>query len=343
MKKSPFKRFIIISIITVLFVLMSSTVYYLIGNEYGWAFFDCLYFTVVTVTTIGYGETIDFSKFNEAGKYARYFTLFVMLWGMATYLFFVSSMTELLVTGAMHKFFRRRRMKKMISTYNDHYILCGYGEMGSHVVKELFSTYNPVVVIDKKIDIIDQVEQISSKIPVIIGDASEAKILEKAGIERAKGVVLTLPSDKENLFAIVTVRSLNPSVRIASKCVHVSAKPKLELAGADKVILPAEIGGMRMASELIRPSVVTFIDMMLRDKDSNLRIEEVLLSEDMSCINQTLKESMLRSKANVLVMAIEGHNDKFIYNPPADVKLTNGSKLIVLGKAMDIARFKKLI
>ncbi len=343
MRRSPFRKFRIVGIFTLLFVLVSTGVYYLIGRS-EWSLFDCFYMTVISITTVGYGEILDFSRHPEG----RWFSIFVVLWGYLIFVYFVSIMSEILVTGQMVSYFRERRVRKMIGGYENHYIICGFGEMGYHVAKEIYATYNPLVIIDNREDVFQLVaEYLSPKIAVVRGDASDEDVLRQAGIEKAKGMVLTLPEDKDNLFSLVTVRSLNPGLKVATKCVHESNTQKFYKAGAYKVISPAGVGGTRLASELLRPTVTTFIDTMMRDKKRNVRISEIDLSDGMECIGKTLRDSMFRKTVNVLVMAVvtrdENGVEQFVYNPSADLMLNRGDTLIVIGKSEDIARFKKII
>ncbi len=347
-RKKLNNKLVLTALITASFLFGSAFVFYMIGYKYSWSFFDCFYFTITSFTTVGYGEIIDFAKFGTEGKMARTFTMFVNLWGVGTYLFLVSAITETFVKGGIRDFFRRRKVKKEINYTNKHYILCGFGETGLHVAKELYHAYAPFVIIDNKKTIFDDVErELSDDIPVIKGDASEEKVLKEAGIDKAAGIITTLPDDKDNLFVIVTAKSINQNIMIATKCVHESAKNKLKLAGANKVILPAEIGGIRLASELLRPNVTVFLNEMLRDREKNLGIEEIRVQEKMDCAHKTLQESAFRTNVNVLVIAISYKDEtgklKFMYNPPAKFKLEPGMDLIVLGKAIDIAKFKEFI
>ncbi len=337
--KSPFKKFSYVAFFTTLFVIASTLIYYLIGQG-DWTLFECFYMTVISVTTVGYGEIMNFSK-HPMG---RVFSMIVIVWGYILLVYLVSLLSELLVTGAIKKYFRYKKVKKMIEKLNNHYIVCGFGEMGFHVSKEIFETYRPLVIIDNKPNITSIVEEtLSSEIPVIYGDASDENTLLEAGIEKASGMILTLPQDKDNMFVLITARSINPKIKIATKCVEEHNITKFKKAGAYKAITPAAIGGLRLASEIIRPTVTTFLDIMLRDKNKNLRIEEIELKEGMSCVNKTLKESNFKKSINALIMAVAFENGDFVYNPPSDMLLKAGYKLVVLGETKDIANFKNSI
>lgn len=334
-----FQRFFKIGLLAVCYVIVSSSIYYWIGGG-DWSLFNCFYMVIITMTTVGYGEVTDFTNHPEG----RYFTVFVALFGYLIFILFVSLVAELLASGEMKKYLKNRKVKKMISYFQNHFIVCGFGEMGFNVARELHATYHPVVIVDSREDIFSIVaEKISPEIPIIKGDASHEHILKQAGIDKARGIVLTLSDDKDNMFALVTARSMNATTIVASQCMDEANAVKFTKAGANKVIMPANIAGMRLASELIRPTVTNFLDIMLRDKDKNLRVEEVALADQMDCVDKTLQESNFRNKTNVLIMAVSTGNGEFIYNPPADLVLRKEYKLIVLGQAVDIAKFKKLI
>ena len=337
--KAPFSRVFHTLIATGLFVAAATFIYYFIGGG-EWSLFDCFYMTMISITTVGYGEIIDMSH-STAG---RMFSILVIVWGYALLVYFVSILSELLVTGEFKRYVRTRRRKKIMKDLKNHYILCGYGEMGKHVAEEILTTYHSLVIIDLKPQIIDlAAEQLGPQIPVIIGDASEEEVLKEAGIDSAAGMILALPQDKDNLFVLVTARSLNGSIRVATKCVIEKNATKLYKAGAWKVISPAAIGGMRLASEVLRPTVTTFLDTMLRDKEKNLRIDEIEVTKNMDCMGKSLEESDFRNKTRVLIMAVAFLDGRFEYNPSASLVLPLGSKLIVLGESKDIAKFKHLI
>ena len=338
-EETPFSKVQNVGKLTFIFIIAATLIYYVIGRG-EWSLFDCFYMTVISITTVGYGEIMDFTH----NQWGRAFSIIVVIWGYILLVYFVSVLSELLVTGEIKKFFKSRRVKKMVDKYENHYILCGYGEMGKNVAKEIVASYRSLVIIDSNPEIDEIVHKnFDTDVPTICGNASDEEVLISAGIKKASGLVLALPEDKDNLFILVTAKSINPDIFIATKVVHEHNSSKFRKAGAAKTISPSRIGGMRLASEVLRPTVTNFLDIMLRDKQKNLRIDEIELVESMECINRTLQESEFRNKTNVLIMAIAFSNDDFIYNPPADHKLEVGQKLIVLGESKDIAKFKNLI
>jgi len=338
-EETPFSKVQNVGKLTFIFMIVATMIYYIIGGGQ-WSLFDCFYMTVISITTVGYGEIMDFSQ----NQWGRAFSIVVVIWGYILLVYFVSVLSELLVTGEIKKFFKMKRVKKMVDKYENHFILCGFGEMGKNVAKEIVASYRQLVIIDSNPDIDDMVQKNFDKpVATINGNASDEEVLIAAGIKKASGLILALPEDKDNLFILVTAKSINPNIFIATKVVHEHNSSKFKNAGAAKTISPSRIGGLRLASEVLRPTVTNFLDVMLRDKQKNLRIDEIELTEGMECINRTLQESAFRNKTNVLIMAVAFSNDDFIYNPPANHKLETGQKLIVLGESKDIAKFKNLI
>lgn len=185
--------------------------------------------------------------------------------------------------------------------------------------------------------------ELEADFPYVIGDASEDYILEQAGIKQARGLITSLPEDKDNLFVVITARQMNPKLRIISRGIEIGAAQKLKIAGADSVISPNLIGGMRMASEMIRPKVVEFLDVMLKDTDKNLRIEEAIVPPDSSFKGKTLGEINLRKFAQVLVVAVKDMGGKYYYNPGSDYILNNDTTLIVLGPTDEVIKLREFL
>lgn len=312
--------------------------YYLLGEE-RWSLSDCAYMTVISVTTVGYGETLE--GLNDV-PYARLWTSFLLVAGAGVAVYFLSVLTTFLVEGEFLQSRRRRKMEQQISRLSDHIIVCGVGGTGKHVVAELVSTNWEFVAIDTDPDKLSACqEEHAVSIPVMAADATDDRVLLEAGIERAYGVVATLPDDKGNLYVVVTARGLNPRLRIVAKAMDVSAESKLRVAGAHSVVSVNTIGGLRMASEMIRPNVVTFLDKMLRDKDKNLRFEEVSIPAGSPLADRRLAESDVRKERNVLIVAAYDRSGDYIYSPGPNFMLTAGMTLIVLGETEAVQRLRR--
>ncbi len=295
----------------------------------GWSFFDALYMSVITLATVGYGEVHPLSYGG------RVFTVALVLGGMGILLYSVTELTSFVVEGRINGLLRKRRMNKLISSLVNHYIVCGYGRGGSYVTEELVRTKRKVVVIENNIDRVAVLERHS--LPFIEGDATDDSVLQAAGIGRAAGIVCALPSDKDNLFAVITARGLNPSIRIIAEVDEITSREKFLRSGANSAVSPNYMGGLRMASELVRPETVSFLDTMLRDS-SHLRVEDIKLS-NRSTNRQTIQECRALIDSSLLVLAIRsGSNQRF--NPPPDTTISVGDVLIVMGTPdqLDCAR-----
>jgi voltage-gated potassium channel len=292
----------------------------------GWPFFDALYMTVITLATVGYGETHPLST---AG---RVFTISLILGGMGIILYGVTEVTSFIVEGEMSGILRRRRMNRMIKKLSNHYILCGWGNTGYYVLEEMERTHRPCVVVEKDVT---KVSKLAEKDALVVeGDATEDATLVSAGIRRAGGLVTTLPTDKDNMFVVITARGLNPSIRIVAKIDDVSSRDKFLRSGANIAISADFIGGLRMVSELVRPATTSFLDTMLRDR-SGLRVEDVQVNADSKYASKTLSSCDVFTKEGVLILSIK-QGDSFQFNPPPDTVLNGGDTLVVIGNPEQI-------
>ncbi|MCB9569816.1 MAG: NAD-binding protein [Myxococcales bacterium] len=256
------RRVILAGVVSFLVLTLGALGYWYLGYRHQpglWSFFECVYMTAITVTTVGFGEVIDVATIPGG----REWTMILLLFGISANLYVISSITSFFVEGDFAQIRVYSRLQRRMKKLQNHYIVCGCGSTGSHVISELLTIGEAVVAIDTDEHALEHVEH--ARVIPIVGDATEDEILEAAGIGRAKGVVATLDDDKTNMFVVVTARQNNHSARIVAKAIHASAIQKLKRAGADAVVSPNMIGGMRIASELVRPHVVRFLDDMLRE------------------------------------------------------------------------------
>jgi voltage-gated potassium channel len=237
-------------------------------------------------------------------------------------------------------------MLKRIEQLKNHFIVCGLGDTGRHAVSELQRTGTPYVVIESHEDNVKRLKEHGgdkyNDMLYIIGDATDEDILNQAGVSRASGLMTTLAQDKENLVITVMVRQKNPTIRIVARCTDMKFSERMQKAGANSVVSPNMIGGMRLASEMLRPHVVGFLDLMLKEQSRTLRIEEVVLDGNSPWIGKMLGDLNLRTKYNLLPMAIKNAGDEkaqnFWVNPPENVKLRDGVVIIVMGDVADIRK-----
>jgi voltage-gated potassium channel len=327
-------------------VFAGATAYWALGRSYGmagWSYFDCVYMTVITLSTVGFGEL---AKMREVPG-ARAITVALIVSGVGALTYVQGNLTALLVEGAIGQALRRNRMRKAILGTSGHIVVAGAGSTGKHVIEELVATQTPFVVIDRDMHHLERISDdlAEGKMLYVHGDATDDHVLVEAGVKSARGVVAALTHDKDNLFVTLSARSLNPSARIVAKVVEDAAAAKMIKAGATAVVNPTMIGGRRMVSEIIRPEVNEFLDQMLRDKDKNLRLEEVVIPENSSFAGRALKDTPIRRATKLLVVAVRG-SDKgrtFIYNPDPDHVITQGTTLIVLGEAESVVKLRKLV
>lgn len=306
------------------------------GGRWNWS--ECLYMTVITLATVGYGETL---AGMETVPYARAWTMLQIMLGSGAAVYFVSTLTAFVVEGDLGGALRRNRMQKRIDALENHLILVGAGALGLHVAAEIRGR-QPFVVIELDPERIEKLrEVIDPEVLCIEGDASEDHVLEAAGIKRAQGMATTLRDDRDNLFVSITARALNPSLRIVSKVTEDSTEQKLKRAGANAVVSPAIIGGMRIASELLRPNVVRFLDQMLRERDRPLRIEEVSIPDTSSLVGCALSATTIRKATDVLVLAIQHADGRYHYKPGPDAVLERGMTLIVLAETDELSLLRK--
>jgi voltage-gated potassium channel len=306
-------------------VIIGTAGYWLLG-EGQWPLVDCLYQTVIGLTTAGFGEIVPLGTTT----WGRPFTILLLLGGMVSMGWFVTTVAAILIEGELTGFTWRRRMDSRVKKLSGHTIVCGAGSTGIHCIRELAAIGAPFVVVDL-VEAVAREISASFDCAVVVGDATHDEILLEAGIERARGVISALTEDKDNLFVTVTARALNPALRIVAKAIELRADAKLRRAGADAVVSPNMIGGLRMVAEMVRPEVVSFLDVMVREKDAPLRIEEVPVPAGSSWSGKRVGELEL-TRHRLLLLAVKGPSAGYLYAPGPEHQLSGGEKLIVLGE-----------
>ena len=317
-----YKKFAWSGVILAIVLIAGTIGYWFIGNK-AYSFIDTLYMTIITISTIGYGEIVDLTG-NAAG---RIFTVFIAISGIGVLAYVISNITALVVEGEVTKSFRRKRMEKLAKNSKDHYIVCGLGDFGIHIINELRSTRRAHVLVELNRAVIERYSETWHGEIFIEGDASDNDVLLKAGIQSAKGLFAVTDDDNLNLVISLTAKQLNPHIRVVAQCKEIKNSEKMKTAGADNVVSTSYISGMRMVSEMVRPTVVTFLDIMMRDKNKNLRVEEITVSD--SFTGQELSALDMKRFPDTLLMAIKDQDD-WVYNPRTDYVINHGSTLIVM-------------
>ena len=319
-------------------VMVGSTGYYIMFGGKP-KYMDCLYMTVISITSVGYGEVLGII----GNIPAQIFTMLLITFGMGVILYGIGTLTALIVEGELSGILRRKKMDKQIQKLNNHYIICGGGETGRHVLAELVKNREHVVLIEHDEENIERAKArvMEENLLYIKGDASDDQNLLAAGIERAAGIVISLPSDKDTLYVTMSARMLNRKIRIISKVVDQELAFKLKTAGANNVVSPNYIGGLRMASEMIRPTVVDFLDSMLRSDRGNLRINQLVVTANSSNVGKSVMESGLKDKFGLLVLGAKLPAQEIEFNPGPSMILKAGMALIVMGEVDNIDKAKK--
>ena len=249
--------------------------------------------------------------------------------------YFVTTATAFILEGQLGHVFRKRRMEKELSRLSGHLIVCGSGQTALYAARELVSVKRSVVLVADRAEEVERFQSELPDVPVLVGDPSKDEVLIQAGVKRAVGLVACTDSDKENLVVTLTARQLNPALRIVSRTTDVEGEQKLRKVGADAVVSPNFIGGLRMASELIRPTVVSFLDVMLRDRERNLRIDEIRIPDGSPSIGVPLNALGLDRIPGALLLAEREADGSWHYNPPRNEKVRAGMVLIFLGSPDD--------
>jgi voltage-gated potassium channel len=318
-------------------MLLGGFAYYALGGG-RWSLESSIYMSVITVSTVGFAELPGFNDVPGAHQ----LTTGIIVLGIGAVAYFQSTMTALLVEGAIGQAWRRKRMKRNIDALSNHIVVAGIGSTGRHVAEELRATSTPFVAIDRNREHLERVAaEIGGDFFYIHGDATDDEILRQAGAHRASGIVTTLNDDKANLFVTLSARSMNPAARIVARVIEPDTAAKMSRAGANVTVSPNMIGGRRMAAELLRPEVAAFFDEAARDKQ-NTRLEEIAIGEGSRFANRSLGDLPPRSESNVAVLALKDQ-DKFRYNPAASSSMRPGSVLVVFGEAAEVEKLRKLV
>jgi voltage-gated potassium channel len=299
-----------------------------------WSWLDSAYAALITLATVGYG---DFVPHSPAGKV---FAMGLVVFGLGTISYALLELTAFVVDGHLNQLLRLRKVDNMIKRVAEHYIVCGAGRTGKHIVAELAKNKVPFVVIDREAARLAD-REIQSH-PHIIGDATDDAVLERAGIKKAKALAAALETDEANVFLLLTAKNLNADLRIVTKAVNDAATPKLLRAGASAVVAPNFIGGLRLASEMLRPNVVSFLDTMLRHSD-DYRFEEATLTPSSTAAGKTLREIDLFGRFAINPVAIRDGGETFHYNPSPDHRLKAGDTLVVIAEPDKLGQLRRYL
>lgn len=304
----------------------------------GWNVWDAFYMTIISVTTVGYREVHEMSRAGQA------WTAVVLVAGVSTLFYTATLIMSLVVEGGLHRKLDSRRFNRMLDDLTQHFIICGYGRIGSVIADEFRRQRVPYVVIDR------DPERVHSAIMsgglAIEADASREEVLKRAGIDRARGLIAAVGTDAENVYTVLTARGLQAGLFIVARVESEDAEAKVRRAGADRVISPYQLGGIQMAATALRPAVVDFMRLATSSERLDLAAEQVNVGADASFANKTLKDANLRQAFGVIVVAIKRQAGHMEFNPAPETTILAGDQLVVLGhpdqlKALDTAAGKR--
>lgn len=324
------RRFLVIIILS-LMLMSFGTIGFMTIQQY--SFVEALYMTVITLSTVGFTEV------RPLDNTGRLFTIVLIFMGVSFVGFIVSYFSQILLDGNLLDAYRRRRLKKQLDQLENHYIVCGYGQMGQIIVRELQKYNIPHVVIEN--DDALQARLSEQGIPHLIGDATEENNLIYAGISRAKGLVSVVAKDSENVFIVLTARDLNRDLAIFARASTAGAEKRLTKAGANRIVSPYTIGALRLVHNIIRPTVTDFIELALSGEGMELSMEEICIPEDSQLVGTELISSGIRSKYDLIVIGIKRADGRMIFNPSPHETLRAGDTMIAIGPVENLTRFEQ--
>ncbi|MDB3934701.1 potassium channel protein, partial [Flavobacteriaceae bacterium] len=331
--KKIFQSKIYVAVLLLLAVFIAGVFGYKFISEYSWI--DAFYMTVITITTVGFGEVVPLDEVDKL------FTSVLILSSIFILAYAISVITEYMLSKNNIGNLREKRIHKIIDSMKDHVIVCGYGRNGKQAVEKLIAYKKPFVIIEKDHEVVDK---FGSAALFVEGNASDDEVLKEAGVNRASTLICALPSDADNLFIVLTARQMNPSLRIISRATEETSYKKLKLAGADNVILPEKIGGDHMASLVVVPDLVEFLDnLSVSGEKDSINVEQIPFEK--MCLlgqKQAIKDLDIRKKTGCSVIGYKSPTGEYIVNPEPSMILEKDSLLILIGRPVQIESLKQL-
>jgi voltage-gated potassium channel len=298
----------------------------------GWGVWDAFYMTVITVTTVGYKEVHDLSRAGQV------FTVLLLVAGVGAALYTFSLLATVVVEGGLPKRLLRRRHERMLEKIKDHFIICGYGRIGSIVAEQFRRQQIPYVVVERSAERLQAAMDAGAL--GVEADASREEVLKRVGIERARGLIAVVGTDAENVYAVLSARVMRPDLFIVGRAETDDATQKLKRAGADRVVSPYQIGAVQIAQTAVRPAVVDFVELATNADNLELAMEEIPITAASAFASRSIVEANLRQRYGVIVVGIQRQDRRMEFNPEPDTRIQAGDKLVVLGRPESLKRLE---
>ena len=321
-----------IVVLLAIFLVGLGTAGYMVLED--WTVLDSLYMTVITLSTIGYGEV------NPVSSTGRIFTLFLIVMGVGFFLYVIGNVVQFLVEGRIRLVLGRHKLDKQIGHLNNHYIVCGYGRMGRAFCRYLIQKDLKFVVLEKNEDRIPIMN--TDHVLYIAGEATIEENLLKAGIRKASNLIATLGTDADNVFLVLLAKGLKPDLYVVARASQNASKKPLDTAGADVVVSPFDIGARRMAHAILRPNVIRFLEFAFADEDTDIHIEEIAIADSSKLVGVSLQESGIRQDYNLMIISIIKADGEMLFNPAADTTIKSGEKVIAVGSYDNLAKLERV-
>ncbi len=319
-------------LLTLVLVIVGTAGYMLIE---AWPFEDALYMTIITLATVGYGEV------HQVSASGRIFTIILIVLGVGYFMYVVGLLVQFLVEDRIRVILGRRKLDHQIAKLKGHYIICGYGRIGRVLTRYLTERYLNVVVIEKNTS--RQTVMDEDGVLYLIGEATDEKLLIKAGIKSAKGLVTAVATDADNVFLTLIAKQLNPDLFIVARAIQNTAKRTIQAAGAAKVISPYDLGARRMAHAILRPTVIRFLELAFTDESTDVMMEEIKVRSTSRLRDVALKDSGIRQELDLIILTIMKADGTLLFNPKADTCIETDDTLVVVGQAKSVHRLEKML
>jgi len=320
-------------VIGMVFLFVTGTVGYMLIE--GWSVIDALYMTVITLSTVGFKEV------GPVSPEGQIFTMALILLGVSFVFYVLGSVVQFMVEGRIREIMGRHKLEKKIRELKGHYIICGYGRVGTSIVKDLESKQLKLVLIERNPTRVDKLNE--GNILHIAGDATDEENLIKAGIERARGLVTALKTDSDNVFVTLSARQLNPDLFILARAAQESSESKMLAAGASQVVCPHRMGAHRMAQTILRPTVTDFLELTTSDATRDIQMEEMPVYRTSKLINVPLQDSGIRKEFDLIVVAVKKPSGDILFNPSAQTRLETEDTVIAIGKLKQLEQLRRLL